>query len=151
MVSSSPSSDPCRDLAGLSQRESQLHRYQLRSWRHPHRRASHLRQRPASVKLGRGATPAQLRARHLEDQHQLPLLMGLQNQPDAGIISIRLGPGALGAYPLVGLEVEGLASAPSFLCEYADPAEVTLRKCVRHSSRIPDDAARRPRQGTALP
>ena len=56
-------------------------------------------------------------------------MMGLQNQPDAGIISIQFGTGTLGTYPLVGLEVEGLASAPSFLCEYPDPADTcTFRK-----------------------
>ena len=56
-------------------------------------------------------------------------MMGLQNQPDAGIISIQFGTGTLGTYPLVGLEVEGLASAPSFLCEYPDPANAcTFRK-----------------------
>jgi hypothetical protein len=56
-------------------------------------------------------------------------MMGLQHQPDAGIISIRFGTGTLGTYPLVGLEVEGPASAPSFLCEYPDPANAcTFRK-----------------------
>ena len=56
-------------------------------------------------------------------------MMGLQHQPDAGIISIQFGTGTLGAYPLVGLEVEGPASAPSFLCEYPDPANTcTFRK-----------------------
>jgi hypothetical protein len=56
-------------------------------------------------------------------------MMGLQNQPDAGIISIQFGTGTLGTYPLVGLEVEGPASAPSFLCEYPDSANAcTFRK-----------------------
>jgi hypothetical protein len=56
-------------------------------------------------------------------------MMGLQNQPDAGIISIQFGTGTLGTYPLVGLEVEGPASAPSFLCEYPDPTNAcTFRK-----------------------
>jgi hypothetical protein len=56
-------------------------------------------------------------------------MMGLQHQPDAGIISIQFGTGTLGTYPLVGLEVEGPASAPSFLCEYPDPANAcTFRK-----------------------
>jgi hypothetical protein len=56
-------------------------------------------------------------------------MMGLQNQPDAGIISIQFGTGTLGTYPLVGLEVEGPASAPSLLCEYPDPANAcTFRK-----------------------
>jgi hypothetical protein len=56
-------------------------------------------------------------------------MMGLQHQPDAGIISIQFGTGTLGTYPLVGLEVEGPASAPSFLCEYPDPANTcTFRK-----------------------
>src|SRR5580693_785498 len=56
-------------------------------------------------------------------------MMGLQHQPDAGIISIQFGTGTLGTYPLVGLEVEGPVSAPSFLCEYPDPANTcTFRK-----------------------
>jgi hypothetical protein len=56
-------------------------------------------------------------------------MMGLQNQPNAGIISIQFGTGTLGTYPLVGLEVEGPASAPSFLCEYPDPTNAcTFRK-----------------------
>jgi len=56
-------------------------------------------------------------------------MMGLQNQPDAGIISIQFGSGTLGTYPLVGLEVEGSVSAPSFLCEYPDSANAcTFRK-----------------------
>ncbi len=56
-------------------------------------------------------------------------MMGLQNQPDAGIISIQFGTGTLGTYPLVGLEAEGPASAPSFLCEYPDPTNAcTFRK-----------------------
>ena len=56
-------------------------------------------------------------------------IMGLQNQPDAGIISIQFGTGTLGTYPLAGLEVEGPASAPSFLCEYPDPTNAcTFRK-----------------------
>jgi hypothetical protein len=56
-------------------------------------------------------------------------MMGLQHQPDAGIISIQFGTGTLGTYPLVGLEVEGPASAPSFLCEYPDPTNAcTFRK-----------------------
>ena len=56
-------------------------------------------------------------------------MTGLQHQPDAGIISIQFGTGTLGTYPLVGLEVEGPASAPSFLCEYPDPTNAcTFRK-----------------------
>ena len=56
-------------------------------------------------------------------------MMGLQNQPDAGIIIIQFGTGTLGTYPLVGLEVEGPTSAPSFLCEYPDPTNAcTFRK-----------------------
>ncbi|MDQ2813837.1 MAG: hypothetical protein M3Z75_18705 [Actinomycetota bacterium] len=56
-------------------------------------------------------------------------MMGLQNQPGAGIISIQFGTGTLGNYPLVGLEVEGPASAPSFLCEYPDHTNAcTFRK-----------------------
>jgi hypothetical protein len=56
-------------------------------------------------------------------------MMGLQHQPDAGIISIQFGTGTLGTYPLVGLEVEGPASAPSFLCEYPDPTNTcTFRR-----------------------
>jgi len=56
-------------------------------------------------------------------------MMGLQHQPDAGIISIQFGTGTPGTYPLVGLEVEGPASAPSFLCQYPDPAGTcTFRK-----------------------
>lgn len=56
-------------------------------------------------------------------------IMGLQNQPDAGIIRIQFGTGTLGTYPLVGLEVEGPVSAPSFLCEYPDAINAcTFRK-----------------------
>jgi hypothetical protein len=56
-------------------------------------------------------------------------MMGLQNQAGAGIISIQFGSGEVGTYPLVGLEVEGPVSAPSFLCEYPDPANAcTFRK-----------------------
>jgi hypothetical protein len=56
-------------------------------------------------------------------------MMGLQNQPDAGIITIQFGTGTVGTYPMVALEVEGPASAPSFLCEYPDPANAcTFRK-----------------------
>jgi len=57
-------------------------------------------------------------------------MMGLQNQPDAGIISIQFGTGTLGTYPLVGLEVEGPASAPSFLCEYPDAANACTFKKI---------------------
>jgi len=53
-------------------------------------------------------------------------MMGLQNQPGAGIISIQFGSGEVGTYPLVGLEVEGPVSAPSFLCEYPDPANACM-------------------------
>lgn len=56
-------------------------------------------------------------------------MMGLQNQPEAGVITIQFGSGTLGTYPLVGLEVEGPTSAPSFLCEYPDPTNAcTFRK-----------------------
>jgi hypothetical protein len=56
-------------------------------------------------------------------------IMEPQDQPDAGIISIQFGSGTLGTYPLVGLEVEGPVSAPSFLCEYPDAANAcTFRK-----------------------
>ncbi len=56
-------------------------------------------------------------------------MMGLQNQPDAGIISIQFGTGTLGTYPLVGLEAEGPGCAPSFLCEYPGPTNAcTFRK-----------------------
>jgi hypothetical protein len=56
-------------------------------------------------------------------------MMGLQNQPGAGVISIQFGSGIVGTYPVVGLEVEGPVSAPSFLCEYPDPTNAcTFRK-----------------------
>ena len=56
-------------------------------------------------------------------------MMGLQNQPGAGVISIQFGSGIVGTYPVVGLEVEGPVSAPSFLCEYPDPTNTcTFRK-----------------------
>jgi hypothetical protein len=78
-------------------------------------------------------------------------MMGLQHQPDAGFISIQFGTGTLGTYPLVGLEVEGSASAPSFLCEYPDPANTcTFRKISwKHSNRTPDDTLAQLQQGTA--
>jgi hypothetical protein len=57
-------------------------------------------------------------------------VMGLRNQPDAGIITIQFGTGTLGTYPLVGLEAEGPASAPSFLCEYPDPTNVCTFKKI---------------------
>ena len=47
----------------------------------------------------------------------------------AGYRDLIIAAHRLGTYPLVGLEVEGPASAPSFLCEYPDPANTcTFRK-----------------------
>jgi hypothetical protein len=52
-----------------------------------------------------------------------------QLQQTPGLISIRFGSGIEGTFPSVGLEVEGPASAPLFLCEYPDPADAcTFRK-----------------------
>jgi hypothetical protein len=45
------------------------------------------------------------------------------------MITISFSSGIEGTYPSVGLEVEGPASGPSFLCEYPDPTGAcTLRE-----------------------
>ena len=84
-----------------------------------HHRASHVGPPPPSYGHGTWKVGA-----------NLGHMMGLQNQPDAGIISIQFGTGTLGTYPLVGLEVEGPASAPSFLCEYPDAANACTFKKI---------------------
>ena len=76
-----------------------------------------------------GAAPAELRARHLADRQQLPLHDGTAAPARCRDHQHPIRYRHPGTYPLVGLEVEGPASAPSFLCEYPDPANTcTFRK-----------------------
>jgi hypothetical protein len=62
-------------------------------------------------------------------------MMGLQHQPDAGIIRIQFGTGTLGTYPLVELEVEGPASA------HRSCANTRTRPMHAYSGKSPEGTA----------
>ncbi len=125
-----------RDLAGLGRREDDLHRYEVRRRWRPGRRQSRLRQRPHLFSWAVRPPPPSYGQGTWEIGVSSRRMMGLQNQPEAGVITIQFGSGILGTYPLVGLEVEGLTSAPSFLCEYPDPTNaVTFRKIPAYAAR----------------